>query len=98
MEFDEKKWEEIAKLKESLRDREQKEIERLEELEKMPFHLRIQQEGQEEQLERVKAVQEETFFKKYAEMENVGDLFNEFWLLFLNGKIDSIKHFMELKQ
>jgi len=67
---------------------------------KMPFYKRMQQPSQLERLERLEEMQKETFFnlvKKRDELKHLNkqkeDLFCEYWLDWLKGKVLSINDF-----
>lgn len=68
---------------------------------KLPFHLKIQAKGFEEQLQRVESTQRNAF-KKICEKEKIhkNDLKDEFalfWMEFLRGEIKSINQYLKRK-
>lgn len=92
-------------LEKKLREQEQiiKECKRLDELLKLPFYLRIQAEGNEEQLKRVEATQEwtmkEAIKKRYPSVKGQEkELFAEFFSEYLRGECASIRDFMEKRK
>jgi hypothetical protein len=66
---------------------------------KLPFHLRIQEKGQEKYLQDFEARRKETFLtysvKKWSIPKDEGlELFQEFFTEFLKGEVKSIYDFM----
>jgi len=69
-------------------------------LRKLPFHLRIQEKGQEEYLKGFEERQKETFLnhsvKKWKIPKEQGlELFQEFFTEFLKGEVKSIYDFLK---
>lgn len=98
--FCEDQWERIAARKELERQQDIKETNEINRLLTLPFHLRIQEKGQEEILQRVEQNQKDTFMnysvKKWdITKEEALDLFAEYFTEFLNGKVKNIATFLK---
>jgi len=99
IEFNENEWEKIAARKEMERELEKKEIEELQRLNNLPFHLRIQEPGQEQYLKGFEERQKDAFLntsvKKWGIHKEQGlELFQEFFTEFLNGETKTIYEFL----
>lgn len=82
-------------------DRAEKRLVEVRRLSKMPFHLRIQEKGMEENLESVYIVQKHTF-EVICKRDNIHkddwkDEFCLFWDSFLKGKCKSINEYLKRK-
>ena len=90
--------EEAQKRIEILEERERKQTAQNEKELKLPFYLRIQEEGWEEVLKRVEAAQQDSFFKNAhlwkIPKDEVKELFQEFMTEFLKGKSRSAFEFL----
>ena len=75
--FNEEEWELIAQVKEKEREHQIKTIERLNHLNSMPLHKRLQEKGEEEKLQEFKETSEHVFKKK-----GKGE-FKDYWDKFL---------------
>jgi len=80
-------------------NKEEKRFEKAQKLLSMPFHLRIQEEGMKQTLKKVEQAQRETFErvikKRHSELIlDWKDLFAEFFIDFLKGKVVSINDFL----
>jgi hypothetical protein len=89
------------RLKHAMLEKEEieREVERITQLRKMPFHLRIQEPEMIEQLKGYESRSKEVFFnhsaKKWRIPENeVAELFTEYFTEFLKGQTENIAQFL----
>ncbi len=100
--FDANEWERIADMKKA-RDLElTKSIEKQDRLLAMPFYKRIQEPGEEDKLKEVEKHQKEAFMRRiklsYRELaDDKDDLFADFMVSYLKGKVKNILEYLELE-